>query len=32
MEAKECLDLTNDFAAGAIGIEHLIEKAKEGAP
>jgi hypothetical protein len=30
-EGEEGLDLTHDFAARAIGIEHLVEKAKEGA-
>jgi len=32
VEGKERLDLADDLAAGAIGIEDLIEKAKEGAP
>ncbi len=32
MEGKERLDLADDLAARAIGIEDLIEKAKEGAP
>jgi hypothetical protein len=31
MEGKERLNLANDLAAGALGVEHLIEKAKEGA-
>ena len=31
MEGKESLDLADDFAARAIGVEHLIKKAKEGA-
>jgi len=32
MEGKERLDLANNFAARAVGVEDLIEKAKEGAP
>ena len=31
VEGKKRLDLTDDLAAGAIGIEDLIEKTKEGA-
>src|SRR2546426_821134 len=31
VEGKKCLDLADDLAAGAIRIEHLVEKAKEGA-
>ena len=31
MQSKERLDLTDDFAAGARGIEDLIEKTKESA-
>jgi len=31
LEAKERLDLTDDFAAGAVRIEDLIEKGEEGA-
>jgi len=31
VQSKERLDLAHDLAAGAIGIEDLIEKAKEGA-
>ena len=30
-QSEERLDLAHDFAAGASGIEHLVEKAKEGA-
>ena len=30
-KGKEGLDLADDFAAGGIGLEHLVEKAKEGA-
>ena len=30
-EGQEGLDLADDFATGAIGVEHLIEKAEEGA-
>ena len=32
MKTKAGLDLPDDFAAGAAGIEDLIEKAPEGAP
>ena len=32
VQSKERLDLAHDLAAGAIGIEDLIEEAKEGAP
>jgi hypothetical protein len=32
VEDKEGLDLANHLAARTMGIEHLIEKAKEGAP
>ena len=32
MKGKEGLHLTDEFAAGATGIEHLIEEAKEGPP
>ncbi len=31
MKGKERLDLADDWAAGAMGIEDLIEEAKEGA-
>ena len=31
VQGKECLDLTDNLPAGALRIEHLIEKAKEGA-
>jgi hypothetical protein len=31
VEGKECLDLPDDLAAGALGVQDLIEKAKEGA-
>ncbi|HEV2208115.1 MAG TPA: hypothetical protein VG167_05030 [Verrucomicrobiae bacterium] len=32
VEGKERLDLTDHLAARAVGVEHLIEEAKEGAP
>jgi len=32
VEGKECLDLPDDLAAGASGIEHLVEEPEEGAP
>jgi hypothetical protein len=32
VQGKKRLDLPDDLAAGAIGIEHLVEKSKEGAP
>ena len=32
MEAKERLDLADNFTAGAAGVEHLIKEAKESAP
>jgi len=32
VETKEGLDLPDDLAAGAVGIEDLVEKTPEGAP
>jgi hypothetical protein len=32
VESRQSLNLANDFAAGGIGLEHLIKEAKEGAP
>src|SRR5262245_12508545 len=32
VQSKESLDLADDLPAGALGIKHLIEKTKEGAP
>ena len=32
VEGKEGLDLADDFAAGAAGLEDLVKEAKEGAP
>jgi hypothetical protein len=32
MQSKERLDLADDLAARAVGVEHLIEEAEEGAP
>ncbi len=32
VKGEESLDLAHNLAAGALGIEHLIEETKEGAP